>query len=267
MQRRERKTPLATRDRLDEFTIESLLTADEERSLAERIATGDLAARNELVERNLALARWVMPKYVSPGIGMELADFEQCGRMGLMDAANRYNPEKGRFSTFARHWILMHIRREIYTNGSMVRTPAYLRAVRSRAKGGIEATKATKHSGFCLDAAHRVSVVTSLNEIKSEDGHSYDPPHRSRENTENPWGLAPADVLWAVDMLPERQALFIRLRFGLDGEEKQFQRDIAERFGLNRKDTGNLKNAALSALREILLNTDYPKTFGRKEAS
>src|SRR5271155_1812537 len=80
------------------------LTAAEEIALAERIEQGDLAARQEMIERNLGLVHALAKPYRNCGV--PFADLVQEGTIGLIRAVEGFDPHRGfKFSTYAVWWI------------------------------------------------------------------------------------------------------------------------------------------------------------------
>ena len=93
---------------LDEIGKEQLLTDDEERQLAERIAKGDDRALSKLIEANLKFVVTVARQYKGRGVAME--DLVSEGNIGLMKAAAKFDASKGvRFVNYA----VVHIRQAI----------------------------------------------------------------------------------------------------------------------------------------------------------
>jgi RNA polymerase sigma factor (sigma-70 family) len=84
-----------------------LLTADEERELAVRIAAGDADARRVLIERNMRLVWKIASRFARPG--PQLDDLVGEGYIGLIRAAEAFDPDRGRFSTIATEVVRRHI--------------------------------------------------------------------------------------------------------------------------------------------------------------
>lgn len=89
------------------------LSAKEERECLEKIAAGDLAAKNKLIEHNLRLVAHIIKRYYSSIKDQE--DLISIGTIGLIKAAGTFDYDKGtRFATYAsrciENEILMHFR-------------------------------------------------------------------------------------------------------------------------------------------------------------
>ncbi|MHC4884740.1 MAG: sigma-70 family RNA polymerase sigma factor [Planctomycetota bacterium] len=116
---------------LKEISQYKLLTSDEEKDLARRIAKGDKAARDRMISSNLRLVVNIAKHYSSSG--MPLLDLIAEGNFGLMKAADRFRPDEGAsFSTYASWWIKQAVRRAINAKVKNVRVPAYMADIVSR---------------------------------------------------------------------------------------------------------------------------------------
>src|SRR5690554_2633083 len=98
-----------------------VLTADEERKLAERLHyEGDVDAARTLVLSHLRFVIHIARSY--SGYGLAQADLIQEGNVGLMKAVKRFNPEFGvRLVSFAVHWIKAEIHEFILRNWRIVK--------------------------------------------------------------------------------------------------------------------------------------------------
>lgn len=84
-----------------------LLTEQEEKELAERIQKGDVQARNKLACSNLRLIPVIASKYTRCGASHD--ELTGAGCLGLLLAAEKFNPSRGRFSQCAAAWIRKEI--------------------------------------------------------------------------------------------------------------------------------------------------------------
>ncbi|MFH4354924.1 MAG: RNA polymerase sigma factor RpoH [Neisseriaceae bacterium] len=98
-----------------------LLTAEEERTLAEKLAhEGDLEAAKKLILSHLRLVVSIAREY--DGYGINQADLIQEGNIGLMKAVKRFDPSRGvRLVSFAIHWIKAEIHEFVLKNWRLVR--------------------------------------------------------------------------------------------------------------------------------------------------
>ncbi|MGB9006729.1 MAG: sigma-70 family RNA polymerase sigma factor, partial [Candidatus Aminicenantales bacterium] len=88
---------------LEEIAKFPPVSEEEEKNLALRIRQGDQDALRKLVEANLKFVVSYVKKYA--GMGLSLLDLINEGNLGLMEAAKRFDPERGvKFITYAVWW-------------------------------------------------------------------------------------------------------------------------------------------------------------------
>lgn len=110
---------------MNDIGLYPLLTPEEEREIALKAKFGDREAQEKLVTSNLKLVVKMAKKYSN--LGIPLLDIIQEGNMGLIRAAERFDPDKNlRFTTYAAFWIKQSILKHITSNRGLIRLPAYV---------------------------------------------------------------------------------------------------------------------------------------------
>jgi RNA polymerase primary sigma factor len=243
-----------------------LLTADEERELAWRIAAGDAEARDHLVRANLRLVVSLARRYAGRGLPTE--DLIAEGNLGLFRAAERFDASMNtRFSTYAGYWVKQSFRRALANTARTVRVPAYmsgllggwrraaaeLREELRREPSEAEVGARLGLSPRLLRAAQR-AIRAQAGGAREQDG--------GPSLTDLPRGEAPdAQAALAEEMrrllgmlggMDEREAAVLRLRFGLDGVAPKTLREVGEGLGVTRERVRQIELAALRRLRGLM---------------
>ena len=254
---------------LQEINATPLLSADEERSLAARVAQGDPYARDHMVKANLRLVVNIARGYLGKGVSLE--DLIEEGNLGLMRAVEGYDGEmETRFSTYASYWIKQSIRRSVMNNGKPIRLPAYMVSLLSkwrratvvlgerlgRAPTAEEVGKALRISKKKLGIvakAIQVNNLTPRGENPDEDGGFVIDDVLTDERVRAPEDLlGEADdlerVFARIGQLEPREAAVIRMRFGLEPYSAMTLREIGENLGLTRERVRQLETLALGRL-------------------
>jgi RNA polymerase primary sigma factor len=209
-----------------------LLSREQEQALGRDVAAGAEGARERLIVSNLRLVVKIAQEYAETG--MPLVDMIQEGNLGLIEAVDRFDPERGyKLSTYAAWWIRRAILAAIGDYTRMIRIPDYLfRAVRRMAQIRsladqelMDEQSVTEIVGLSVDRLRQiekqVNEMVSLDRLVGEDG---DEPLEERIIDET--GLSPEhealrlifrDELAAVlDGIPARQAFAVRLHYGIE---------------------------------------------------
>lgn len=115
---------IITQQYLDQAGQHRPLSADVQRDLGRRALAGDAKARQELIQSCLLLVVSIARRY--QGRGLDFLDLVQEGNIGLLRAAEKWDPEKAaRFSSYAVDWIQQRMSRAIYDTGRTIRIPIH----------------------------------------------------------------------------------------------------------------------------------------------
>jgi RNA polymerase primary sigma factor len=253
-----------------------LLSVQEERKLAAKVAMGDRSAREQMVKANLRLVVNIARSYLGKGLGLE--DLIEEGNLGLMRAVESFDGTMDtRFSTYASYWIKQSIRRAVINQGKPIRLPAYMVGLLAkwrrattiladrfgRAPTNEEVGKALRISKKRMGVVAK--AIRANNLTPHHDGSDDDGPPLDDVLTDNR-GKGPESVLieaddlrrifLQLDRLEEREATVIRMRFGLGPNSPMSLREVGERLGLTRERVRQLESNALRKLIGSVAQTD-----------
>jgi RNA polymerase primary sigma factor len=266
----DRNTPNPLGRYLRQIARGRLLTHEEEIDLGRSAREGDETARSELIEKNLRLVIPIAKKY--RGKGLPFGDLIQEGNIGLMRAADKFDPEKGfRFSTYATWWIRQAVQRAVADKGRTIRVPVHM-GEKIRKMAWIYNDLSTQFEREPTDEEVAETLgwdVDRVKEVKSAipDATSLNQPLSSEEDSselgdlvedERESGMAGEVVreletrrlIDAVERLPERQRRVLVRRYGLDGEKPATLAELSEELDVSRERVRQLQHMAERALRD-----------------
>jgi RNA polymerase primary sigma factor len=245
-----------------------LLTPEAERELAESARGGDRAARARLIEANLRLVGTIAHGY--RGLGLDRDDLIAEGNLGLVWAADHYNPALGsRFGTYAVYWIKRAIRQALTDTSRPIRLPSHVvrllarwsrveRRLRHVTGQTPDPSEVARELGLTASQLRMVAQAgrTRVKATGSEPGEA-----RSSGNLlDEAAARVPMDSTGLEDEeeraalrcriagLPPREARILTLRFGLDGTAPLSLRETGRELGFTPEWTRKLERRALDGL-------------------
>jgi len=197
------------------------LSAAEEKDCLDRMAQGDLAARNTLIEHNLRLVAHVVKKYYAQE--SEQDDLISVGTIGLIKGIASFKPEKNtRLATYAAKCVENEI----------------LMYFRSRRKLQNEVSLSET-----LDTDNDGNSLSILDVVGVDDTMYAD--LQDREDCIRVRQLV-------GEVLTPREREIVTARYGLSGKMPRTQRDVAAEFGISRSYVSRIEKRALEKLEDAL---------------
>jgi RNA polymerase primary sigma factor len=257
---------------LRDIDATGLLSREEERTLAGRIAQGDPTARDRLVRANLRLVVHIAKDYLGRGVAYE--DLIAEGNLGLMRAAEGYDGEAGtRFSTYAAYWVKQSLRRAVINQGKPVRLPHHAVTLLSKWR---TATRAFEEAQGRVPAAEEVAEMLRLPRKKLElvaqaleinrrlasveaSGEDEDALGSLADEGSEAAGdraIASEDrerLLAGLGRLEGREATVLRMRFGLAPHAPMTLAEVGKCLGLTRERVRQIEDRAIEHLGAELL--------------
>lgn len=260
---------------LREIQKTTLLTADEEKALASRIAKGDKAARDKMIESNLRLVVKIAKRYINRGL--PFLDLIEEGNMGLIKAVERFKLSKEcRFSTYATWWIRQSIERALVNQSRTIRLPVHvsddinkmLKVTREQVqKLNREPNVKEVATAMGVNPAYIRRLMVLLKKTYSIErpmGENSD--YFLIDTIEDTSTVSPAALLEDLNKyeivskwfssLSENEQKILTLRFGLNDNEPQTLDTIGRSFGVTRERIRQIEAKSLEKLRRYIENTD-----------
>jgi RNA polymerase primary sigma factor len=242
-------------------------TPQEVQKLNNQVEDGWLAVET-LITANSRLVISVAKKYA--GRGVSFLDLIQEGNIGLIRAVKKFDYKRGfKFSTYATWWIRQAITRALADQSRTIRVPvhmsdklSYLFRTQYQLKQTLGRDPKTEELAAALDmttdrveyllqvARHPLSLEMPTNmEADSvlgdfiEDIQSPDPDTTSTEV------LLRQHLDQVMADLPAREAMVLRMRFGLSDGVQHTLREAGDKMGVSRERVRQIEAAALRRLR------------------
>ncbi len=254
---------------LKEINRIPLLTREQEVDLATRATAGEEFAIQKLIEANLRFVVNVAKKYQNQGL--PLIDLINEGNIGLMNAIERYDVEKGyHFISYAVWWIRQAILKAVYEKSRTIRLPL------NRSNELLQIQKAQKElTGMKgeepelyeiakltqLDEKHIASLLNISRDMVSLETPVFadknnsqlgdfieDTDYKSPEQEAMESSLK-NDINVILGTLSEKESEIIQYRFGLNGKNPMSLKEIGDIYNLTKERIRQIEKKALERLR------------------
>ena len=259
-----------------------LLSREEEYKLSKRAKSGERKAKNKLIQANLRFVVQTAKRYSN--CGLPLVDLISEGNLGLIRAADSFDPDKGfHFISYAVYWIKQSILKAISEKSKLVRLPLNLNNNLSTIESSMRESDKDLFSDETLEnLSERVNMKKKdlVNLIEITRTHSsLDMTIGSEKTTrkelkdfiedkgaENPEDLAVEDALCiklkeTLNDLTAQEVEIIRARFGLDSKKPKTLLEIGKDRGLTKERIRQIEKQALQKLKKSVLKKDLGVYF------
>lgn len=238
-----KRIPVISHERQEEI-FQQLIKKDLDKKLKEKLLS-------ELVVGNLRFVISVAKMYQNQGL--EILDLISEGNIGLIKAAERFDPTSGfKFISYAVWWVKQSIISSLNENSRTIRIPSNLIQEAQKTKRENENNEDIYFLGS-IDGGSSLPRCISLDSEINEDGDQLLDiiPNRGADNPEhslNSKEEIKKKVSLMLGILDEREKTIIERYYGLTGTESNLE-DLGEEFGCTKERVRQLRDKAIKKLR------------------
>ena len=262
-----------------------ILSAQEEKELARKVAEGDIEAKKKLVQSNLKLVFNVAKKSIH-STTLSMGDLIQEGNMGLIAAVDKFNWKLGyKFSTYATWWIKQAMFKAISEQSYPMKIPVYIQETLSRYKKAktsleqkygcsVKSFQVAEKIGYSeekidlfLNAFNKaLSLETGFetqNDAKGTREMSLGEIIEDEKQNVEKYVLDEQlkhDINCALECLKTREKEVLTMRFGLNESARKTLEEIGNIYGVTKECIRQIEKRAISkihstkACREMLVS-------------
>ena len=257
---------------LKEISNYKQLSAQEELELAKRIEQGDLQAKCELIKANLKLVITIAKKSIHSS-GIPMVDLIQEGNLGLMIAAEKFNYKLGyRFATYAGWWIKQSMFKAISEQSHCMKIPVYIQETLSKySKIKLQMEQMTNSKIKTEDIAKKMNMpankiekflsaytktISIENGIERANGKELNvadilPDEKAQVSELIEFKSLKNDINNVISTLKQREQEVVRMRFGLDDNNKFTLEQIGNIYGVTKE---CIRQTELRALKKMKIS-------------
>jgi RNA polymerase primary sigma factor len=251
---------------LDQIAKFPTFNDEEEKKAGERIRKGDTDAMRRLIEANLKFVVSYAKRY--RGMGLSLLDLINEGNVGLIEAAKRFDPNRNvRFISYAVWWIRQAIIHALSQYSRIFNIPQKLsdqisamkrKTAEIKADLGRDPTRAeiAKRMGISEEDIDDLAVLSEKNISLSDriynDGLEVEDRISDEINPSVEYQIIKNSVQHQIRRmlgeLDEKEALVLKLRFGLDDDRPRTLQEIGSLLDLTRERIRQIEQKAMRKL-------------------
>jgi RNA polymerase primary sigma factor len=266
---------------LNEIRRYPLLSREDEVALARQAKAGDAKAQEKLVRANLRFVVSIAKKYVGNGVPLE--DLINDGNVGLVKAAERFDPERGfKFISYAVWWIRQSILVSVSENSRMIRMPMNRVGLAQKATKmsrqleqdlgrDPDAEELAKELGVTREEIEEVTTFSqatlSLDQPVHDEGNEttfVDQIVDDRNALPDQGAYADSlkrDMARALEGLTDRERTILVRYYGLNGVKARTLEDIGKEMGYTRERIRQIKEQAIDKLRSRPQSAQYIEDY------